>query len=103
MTKEDRDFRLAVAVELGGDREVLFAYMPKSGYLRPGDEVEVAQFLDDKVTIRAKVLMADDYVSMKDIEELAAATKITVMRIIEHFDVEHIDWTGFEVEDDAND
>lgn len=101
MTKEDRDFRLAIV--FGQNGEVFFAYTPKNRYLRPGDEVEVAQSLDDKVTIRARVLMADDYVSMNDIEEMAAATKVTVMRVIKHYDVDLIDWKGFEVEDDAND
>ena len=101
MTKEDRDFRLAVA--LARDGEVLFAYMPKGGYLRPGDEVELAQFLDDKVTIRARVLMADDYVNMNDIEKMAAATKVRALKVVKHYDVEPVDWKDFEVEDDAND
>ena len=99
MTKKDRDFRVAVVVEVGGDREVFFAFMPKTGYLRPGDEVEVARFLDDVHTIRARVLMADDYVSMDDIEEMAAATKVTAMRVIKHYDVDTVDWTGSKEED----
>ena len=99
MTKKDRDFRVAVVVEVGGDKEVFFAFMPKTGYLRPGDEVEVARFLDDVHTIRARVLMADDYVSMDDIEGMATATKVTAMRVIKHYDVETVDWTGSKEED----